>query len=163
MKSDVSTQCLTDDLDSSVSYTILTEINSLKRENIRAFLTDVGCTYTELLLEGDPLGEGRHNFISEVNIASEIERLELLELAQLPEDRTNAGHIHDGIVLKSHLHEVLPIFQIGKDCLGLVLINDTVLSDVAETAYKISPVSRQFIAVLIMKDTYGPHLYSSPS
>lgn len=128
----MSAQGLTDDLNSRVSYLILTQINSLNKEILRGIIT---ATYTKLLLQSDTLGKGRHYFIREVGIAAEIERLKLLELAELPENRTNTGDIHDSVVLKSHLNKILPVFQISKDCPSLVLINDTVLSDITESTY----------------------------
>lgn len=132
----MSAQGLTDNLDSRVSYTILTQINSLNKEILWGIET-AACTYTKLLLQSDTLSKGCHYFIREVGIAAEIERLELLKLAELPENRTNTGDIHDGVVLKGHLNKILPIFQICKDCPSLVLVNDTVLSDITESAYSL--------------------------
>ena len=82
MKSDVSPERLSDNLDSRVSYTILTKINGLNKELVWVNLTDeYWSTYTKLLLQSDALSKGSDHFVCEVGVATEIERLELLKLA----------------------------------------------------------------------------------
>ena len=93
-------------------------------------------TYSKLFLQSNTFSKGRHKFLAETSVATEVERLKLFKVSKVFENGAESIFIEYLVVFKGHCYHVFSLLKVRHYLSRLVLINDAVLGNVAHATYK---------------------------